>query len=212
MSENENQLSQVEAVGRLSGIVKKTMFVYCGLFMTALIAGASAQAPNAFNPDSDEVSYAETADGLFDPEMAAVPDVAFAAAPQVMHGKIGKFAVKTANQVHNLTSAGVVPDMSMVIKVKQKGNAIIQFCSRWYSNSNLSIVRLKARVDGVNAEPSTVHVVPVANFSGTGKHQLRCFNWAVRNLQPGLRTVSIYNNPTGNALVYERTLLVMYRK
>ena len=32
--------------------------------------------------------------------------------------------------------------------------------SRWYSNSNLSIVRLKVRVDGVNAEPSTVHVVP----------------------------------------------------
>jgi len=139
------------------------------------------------------------------------PAVAFAAAPAtVTYGKMSKFATVTANQVYNITSAGVVPDMVLPVTTR-KGALLIQFCSRWYSNSNLSIVRLKARVDGVNAEPSTVHVIPVANFSGSGKHQLRCFQWAFPSVQAGPHTISIYNNPTGNALVYERTLTVFYR-
>ena len=100
----------------------------------------------------------------------------------------------------------------MSINVKKKGHALVQFCARWYSNSNLSIVRLKARVDGVNAEPSTIYVVPVANFTNTGKHQLRCFTWAYPNFTAGPHTVSIYNNPTGTSLLYERSLLVFYRK
>jgi len=139
------------------------------------------------------------------------PAPVLAAAPATLtYGKYNRFANVSANQVYNLTSAGVVPDMSVEVKTK-KTALLIEFCARWYSNSNLSIVRLKARVDGVNAEPSTVHVVPMANFSGTGKHQLRCFQWVAPAVEKGDHTISIYNNPTGNALVYERSLTIHYR-
>ncbi|MDC0359067.1 collagen-like protein [Oligoflexia bacterium] len=117
--------------------------------------------------------------------------------------------IKTAKQVSNITSAGIVPDMSLTVNVPQPALLAITFCARWYSNSNLSIVRLKARVDGVNASPSTVHVIPVANFTGTGKHQLRCFKWGFDSVDTGDRVISIYNNPTGNALLYERSLTVL---
>lgn len=139
------------------------------------------------------------------------PAAALAAAPPVLvYGKYNRFATITASQVYNLTSAGVVPDMTIDVKTR-KTALLIEFCARWYSNSNLAIVRLKARVDGENAEPSTVHVIPVANFSGTGKHQLRCFQWTAPAVERGDHTVEIYNNPTGNALVYERSLTIHYR-